>query len=236
MVLSQLAGVFAAMTILAALLVWSRLWPGVVRRCVVWCHEWGHVVAAVLCHGKISGMRLNYETSGVTNFRLRKGRGAKRRRVFVAFCGQISPGVVGLILVACARGGYAYAGLAVLTLFVVGTVLLIRNWWGLALVVLGAGALALCTWLVSPAQAAWPVLAVAMILIWGGLRDIFVAIGNRRRSGKPEKGAGRVVDDGSDGSRVARELHISPQTVEAAWLLVWAATAAGAGAVVFWPT
>jgi hypothetical protein len=234
-VVSNLSGIFAAMAVLGALLVWSRAWNGVVRRVVVWCHEWGHVVAAVLCGGRVSGMRLNHETSGATNFRLRRRRRAKFRQTFVAFCGNPSPGVVGLILVACVANGYAYAGLVVLTLFVVGTVVLIRNWWGLGLVLGAAVLLGACTWLVSPVLAAWPVLAVAAVLIWGGLRDIFVAVGNRRAGAGARSAGGTLADANSDSAQVAKAWHVPRWAIEGAWLVLWGICVVGSVALVVWP-
>lgn len=141
-----------------ALVVLPGVWP-VARHAVTVAHEAGHAVVAAATGRRLSGIRLHSDTSGLTVSRgPRRGPGM----VLMLAAGYPAPGLLGLggaALVAHGRGPLLlWALLVALALML----LLIRNLFGLWVVLVGGAGVAAVTWAATPAVQT----AAATALAW----------------------------------------------------------------------
>lgn len=95
-------------------------------------HELGHAFAGLLTGQRLTGIRINSDQSGSTHS---LGRGGWRV-VWTGFWGYPTPALVGAILIWCALNGWHPAALSVSVVVIALTLLFIRNWYGV-LVILG---------------------------------------------------------------------------------------------------
>ena len=210
-----------AAAVVGIALVLSPSWR-VSRGWVTLAHEVGHALAAIVAEGRVRRIRVELDTSGVTEW---SGASVRRRipRGFVAWWGYPAPGVGAVLLGVAVRTGHAVVGLGVLA--VVAAVVLavwIRSAWGAALVVVlaaaaGAGA-------VGGDAVAAPV-AVGIAALWavGGIRAAAAAAPRTRRG------------DGSDQATLAQVLWL-PVGFWSATMVVMAGATTLAAAVLVAPT
>lgn len=134
---------------LAALLVtWSPLGYRLVRHLVTLVHEAGHAAVAMLVGRRLSGIRLHSDTSGVT---VTRGRPRGPGMVATVLAGYPAPALLGLAGAFLLGAGYAAAVLWTLVLTCAVVLLLVRNLYGLWVVlVLGVG-VAVLSW-TAPAE------------------------------------------------------------------------------------
>lgn len=194
-------------------------WPRV-RHAITIVHEAGHGAAATLTRRRLAGIRLHSDSSGLT---VSVGRPRGPGMALTLLAGYPAPSVAGVLIawaVAAGHAAFALWGSLVLLLLVL---VQIRNWFGLWSVLIAGGAVGAVTWLADPAWQMRAALAVAALLVLGGLRATVELPAARRRDGR------------SDADQLARVTRV-PVGV---WLLVFAlaglAGVAAAGALVVAP-
>jgi Peptidase M50B-like len=181
--------------VIAFVVVASRpLWR-IARNAITIAHEGGHALAALSTGRKLRGIRLEFDTSGLT---LSAGRPTGPGMIFTLLAGYVAPSLIGL------AGAWILGGNRITLLLWVTVVLLllmlinIRNVFG-ALSVIATGAIVFAvSWYASPqVQAAFAYAGVWFLLI-GGVRPV----------GELQKlrGRGRMPD--SDADQLARLTHV----------------------------
>ncbi len=203
---------------IGAALVLGPTWR-VVRGWVTLAHEVGHALAAVVAEGRVRRIRVELDTSGVTEW---SGESVDRRipRGFVAWWGYPAPGLAAVLLGVAVRVGHPVAGLAVLaaaTLVVLAV--WVRSAWGVALalvLVAGAGAGAVAGSTVAEAVA----VGGATLLAVGGVRAAAAAAPRATRG------------DGSDQATLAAVLWLPVAFWSATMVVMAVALALGAAGLV----
>lgn len=116
------------------------------RHVVTLVHEAGHAVVALLTGRRLNAIRLHSDTSGLT---ISSGRPRGPGMIVMVAAGYLAPSVLGLVcivLVAADQTAWAlWTGLITLALML----LHVRNWFGLLVVGLGGGAVAVLIWRTS---------------------------------------------------------------------------------------
>ncbi|WP_183530289.1 M50 family metallopeptidase [Micrococcus sp. TA1] len=192
-----------AMAGLALLLAWSPAGYRAVRHLATLTHEAGHAAVAVLSGRRLSGIRLHSDTSGVT---LSRGRPRGPGMVLMLAAGYPAPAVVGLAGAWLAGAGYAAAWLWSFVLLCALMLLLVRNLYGLWVVLVTGVAVAALSWAASPLVLS----AVAQVVAWSLLlcapRAVVELQRQRRRARR--RGLGRAAGAGrgpdSDVDQLAR--------------------------------
>ncbi len=126
----------------AALALVPQVWR-YSRHVVTLVHEAGHAVVALLTGRRLNAVRLHSDTSGHT---ISSGRPRGPGMVAMAAAGYLAPSVLGLACIWLVDTGHTawalWAGLLTLALML----LYVRNWFGLLVVGLAGGAVALLIW------------------------------------------------------------------------------------------
>jgi hypothetical protein len=167
----------------------------VARNAITIAHEGGHALMALLTGRRLRGIRLEFDTSGLT---LSAGRPTGPGMILTLLAGYIAPSLVGL------AGAWILGGNRITLLLWLAVVLLllmlinIRNIFG-AMSVIATGAIVVAvSWYASPqVQAAFAYAGVWFLLI-GGVRPVGELQRLRRR--------GRMPD--SDADQLARLTHV----------------------------
>jgi hypothetical protein len=189
-------GLLVLITALIALVVVMirPLWR-VARNAITIAHEGGHALVALLTGRKLRGIRLEFDTSGLT---LSAGRPTGPGMMLTLLAGYIAPSLVGL------AGAWILGGNRITLLLWAAVVLLllmlinIRNVFGAISVVVTGVIVFLVSWYATPqVQAAFAYAGVWFLLI-GGVRPVFELQSLRRR--------GRMPD--SDADQLARLSHV----------------------------
>ncbi|GAA4931085.1 M50 family metallopeptidase [Actinoplanes utahensis] len=167
----------------------------VTRNAVTIAHEGGHALIALLSGRKLKGIRLEFDTSGLT---LSAGRPTGLGMILTLLGGYIAPSLVG-VLGAWLLGGnritlLLWLAVALLLLMLIN----IRNFFGvISLVVTGAIVFAVSWYASAQVQAAFAYAGV-WFLLFGGVRPVFELQRLRSR--------GRMRD--SDADQLARLTHL----------------------------
>jgi peptidase M50B-like protein len=215
-------GLLVLLAALAGLLAvaFRPVWR-IARNAVTIAHEGGHALAALLTGRKLRGIRLEFDTSGLT---LSAGRPRGPGMIFTLLGGYLAPSLVGVL------GAWLLGGNRITLLLWLAVVLLllmlinIRNLFGVvSLLVTGAIVVAV-SWYASPeVQAAFAYVGV-WFLLFGGVRPVFELQSLRSRGRMPE----------SDADQLAHITHVPALfwvgvflTVNAAALVVGAFLLAG---------
>jgi hypothetical protein len=189
-------GLLVLITGLVALVVVAvrPLWR-VARNAITIAHEGGHALVALLTGRRLRGIRLEFDTSGLT---LSAGRPTGPGMMLTLLAGYIAPSLVGL------AGAWILSGNRITLLLWVAVVLLllmlinIRNVFGAISVVVTGVIVFVVSWSATPqVQAAFAYTGVWFLLI-GGVRPVFELQSLRRR--------GRMPD--SDADQLARLSHV----------------------------
>ncbi|GGN16749.1 hypothetical protein FHR83_004920 [Actinoplanes campanulatus] len=167
----------------------------VARNAVTIAHEGGHALFALLTGRKLRGIRLEFDTSGLT---LSAGRPTGFGMILTLLGGYIAPSLVGLL------GAWLLGGNRITLLLWLAVVLLllmlinIRNLFGaISLLVTGAIVFAV-SWYAEPDVQAAFAYAGVWFLLFGGIRPVFELQNLRSR--------GRMRD--SDPDQLARLTHL----------------------------
>lgn len=148
-----------ALAVAALVVTWSPLGHRLVRHLVTLLHEAGHALVAALGGRRLSGIRLHSDTSGLT---VSHGRTRGPGMVTMLAAGYPAPALVGLGGAALVGQGYAAGWLWALVLTCAVLLLLVRNLYGLWVVLVTGAAVAALSWSASP-----PVLsAAAYLVVW----------------------------------------------------------------------
>lgn len=185
------SGLLVLVTAVIALVVVSvrPLWR-VARNAITIAHEGGHALVALLTGRKLRGIRLEFDTSGLT---LSAGRPTGPGMMFTLLAGYIAPSLVGL------GGAWLLGGNRIMLLLWVVVVLLllmlinIRNVFGVVSVLVTGAIVFAVSWYGSPqTQAAFAYVGVWFLLI-GGVRPVFELQKLRSRGRMPESDADQLA-------------------------------------------
>lgn len=130
-------------------------------------HELGHAFAGLMTGRLITGIKLNKDQSGTTHSIGRPGLGA----VWSGFWGYPAPAVVGAALVWASINGWSSAALSVGTIVIVLTLLFIRNFTGILIILACAAASWVLAWYAPGPLLGYITLALGIALLVGGIRD-----------------------------------------------------------------
>jgi hypothetical protein len=184
-------GLLVLLTALAGLLAvaFRPVWR-VARNAVTIAHEGGHALIALLTGRKLRGIRLEFDTSGLT---LSAGRPTGPGMMFTLLGGYIAPSLIG-VLGAWLLGGNRITLLLWLTVVLLLLMLInIRNVFGvLSLLVTGAIVVAV-SWYASAGVQAVFAYAGVWFLLFGGVRPVFELQGLRSRGRMPESDADQLA-------------------------------------------
>jgi hypothetical protein len=184
-------GLLVLVTALIALVVvaFRPLWR-VARNAVTIAHEGGHALVALLTGRKLRGIRLEFDTSGLT---LSAGRPSGPGMIFTLLAGYIAPSLVGL------AGAWILGGNRITLLLWLAVVLLllmlinIRNVFGVISVVITGAIVFAVSWYASPqVQAAFAYVGVWFLLL-GGVRPVGELQRLRARGRMPESDADQLA-------------------------------------------
>jgi hypothetical protein len=136
-------------------------------------HELGHAFAAVLSGRVVNGIRIRRDHSGDA---MSTGRGAFGT-VLSGIFGYPAPAIVGAALLWSVFNGYTALALLTGGIILVLTILVIRNLFGV-LVVLGSAAVAVLLWLyATPEVQGYAMLVLGVALLVGSVRGLATVVG-----------------------------------------------------------
>lgn len=136
-------------------------------------HELGHAFAGLMTGRLITGIKLHKDHSGTTHSVGRPGLGA----VWSGFWGYPTPAVVGAALVWASINGWSGAALTIGTVILVLTLLFIRNFFGIVIMLACAGTSWVLAWYAPETVLAYVTLSLGIALLVGGIRDWFKVVG-----------------------------------------------------------
>ena len=204
----------------ALALTWSPVGYRLVRHLVTLVHEAGHALVALLAGRRLRGIRLHSDTSGVT---VSRGRPTGPGMAATVAAGYPAPALVGLAGALLLGAGYAAGLLWAVVLVCALMLLMIRNLYGLWVVLVTGVSVTVLSWLAPAAVLS----AVAYLVVWCLLlaapRSVLELQTQRRRTG----------DRRSDADQLAR-LTRTPALLWIAvfWLVCVAALLAGGARLV----
>lgn len=173
-----------------ALVLYRRTWS-VSRLLVTITHEGAHAIAALLVGRRLTGIRLNSDTSGLT---VSKGRTRGPGMVIMLAAGYLGPALAGIGAAGLLAAGYSVGLLWLLILVLALMLLMIRNGYGL-LVLLGVGGLVfLVSWFLEPRWQSAVAYLITWVLLIAAPKPVLELIAMRRRR----------ADRGSDVDQLAR--------------------------------
>jgi hypothetical protein len=189
-------GLLVLLTAVAGLLavVIRPVWR-VARNAVTIAHEGGHALIALLTGRRLRGIRLEFDTSGLT---LSSGRPTGPGMMFTLLGGYIAPSLLG-VLGAWLLGGNRITLLLWLTVVLLLLMLInIRNLFGVvSLLITGAIVFGVSWYADAQVQAAFAYVGV-WFLLFGGVRPVFELQSLRNRGRLP----------GSDADQLAHVTHV----------------------------
>ncbi|HOQ54441.1 MAG TPA: M50 family metallopeptidase [Micropruina sp.] len=202
------------------LITWSPIGYRLVRHLITLVHEAGHALVATLAGRSLRGIRLHSDTSGLT---ISKGRPTGPGVVFTLMGGYPAPSVLGLAGAFVLSRGYAAGLLWGLVLTCAVMLLLIRNLYGLWVVLATGVGVAALSWLAPSAWLVWVATALVWTLLLAAPRSVVELQVQRRRG----RGAGSDVAQLAALTRVPAVLWVGLFLVlclaalgGAGWLLV----------------
>ncbi|WP_460688605.1 M50 family metallopeptidase [Nesterenkonia suensis] len=173
------------------LVIWSPPGYRLVRHLVTLVHEAGHAVVAALVGRRLQGVRLHADTSGLT---VSRGRPDGPGMIATLLAGYPAPALAGLTGALLLGAGHAAGVLWALVLTSALMLLLVRNLYGLAVVLtLGAAVTALSWWASGPVLS-----AAAQLVVWALLLSAPRAVREMQRQRR------RLRSRTSDADQLAR--------------------------------
>lgn len=211
----DVVGVVVVVGALLLLPTWPRL-----RHAITIVHEAGHGLAATLTRRRLAGIRLHSDSSGLT---VSVGRPRGPGMAITLLAGYPAPSAAGVLVAWAVASGHAAAALWGALVLLLLVLVQIRNWFGLWSVLVAGAVVGTVSWFADPAWQMRAALAVAALLVLGGLRAAVELPAARRRDGA------------SDADQLARTTRVPTGF----WLLVFVlaglAGVAGAGALLVAP-
>jgi Peptidase M50B-like len=227
-----------AVSALAALLaVASPLLWRTTRIAITIVHESGHAAASLVSGRKLEGIRLHADTSGET---VSRGRRNGPGIVITALAGYVTPPLLGIGACALLATHRVTLLLSLLLLLLAVTLVLMRNWYGVLIVLITGGALFAVIWFASPALRAAFAYAVAWFLLFGGVRPVVELARTRTRAVRLPAGRRLATGRAAPGMSDADQLAFLTRVPAGAWVALFALVAiiavlAGARLIVPWP-
>ncbi|XVX18816.1 M50 family metallopeptidase [Actinomycetota bacterium] len=205
-----------ALGLVALAVTWSPAGYRLVRHLVTLTHEAGHAVVAALAGRSLRGIRLHSDTSGVT---VSRGRASGPGMVATLVAGYPAPAAVGLVGALVLGTGYAAALLWALVLTCALMLVLVRNLYGLWVVLVTGTAVAALSWL-APGHV---LSAAAYLMVW------VLLLAAPRSVVELQRGRSRAGARDSDADQLARLTGVSAVVwVALFWLVCAAALVLGA--------
>jgi Peptidase M50B-like len=171
----------AVSAVIAVLIVLSpRVWR-LTRIAITIAHEGGHAVASLLSGRRLEGIRLHSDTSGET---VSRGRGRGPGLVITTLAGYLTPPLLGAGAAALLGAHRVTLLLSLVLVLLVVALLMVRNGYGIMMVLLTAGAVLAVTWLATPSVRAGFAYGVAWFLLFGGLRPVAELARSRTRAAR----------------------------------------------------
>lgn len=169
-----------ALGVAALVVVGSPAGYRLARHLVTVVHEAGHALVAVLSGRRLTGIRLHADTSGVT---VSRGRARGPGMVATLVAGYPAPAVFALGAAWLLTRGYAVGLLWLLVASCAVMLVLIRNLYGLWVVLVLGGGVAAVSWLLPAGVLGW----IGYLLVWGLLlaapRSV-MELARQRRGGR----------------------------------------------------
>jgi hypothetical protein len=190
-----------------------RIWP-LARTVVTVAHEGGHALTALLAGRRLAGVRVHANTAGVT---WSAGRPSGPGIVLTTAAGYLTPPLLGLGAAALLATGHLGGALMLSLVLLAALLIVIRNAYGVLVVLVTAAAVAVVLWRGSPLIQAGFGYAMAWFLLFGGVRPVLELQRSRRR--------GRSA--GSDADQLAHLTGVPG----GAWVVLFGLVAVGALAV-----
>ena len=191
------------------------------RNVITIVHEAGHALTALLVGRRLSGIQLHSDTSGVT---LSRGKPSGPGMVLTAFGGYPAPSLLGLLFAALLAGDRLAILLTVCALLVLGSLVMIRNGYGVLLLLLAGAVLFGVSWFASDEVQAGFGYLITWLLLFGGLRPLGELQRKRRRGRARDSDADQLARlTGAPGLfwvLVCGLIGVGCLGVSAAWLLV----------------
>ena len=184
-------GLLVLLTALAGLLAvaFRPVWR-VARNAVTIAHEGGHALIALLTGRRLRGIRLEFDTSGLT---LSAGRPTGPGMMFTLLAGYIAPSLVG-VLGAWLLGGNRITLLLWLTVVLLLLMLInIRNLFGVLSLLITGAIVVVVSWYASAQVQAVFAYAGVWFLLFGGVRPVFELQSLRGRGRMPESDADQLA-------------------------------------------
>lgn len=146
----------------------SGLWRPA-RNVITIVHEAGHALVAVLAGRRCRGIRLHSDTSGVT---LSRGKPEGPGMVCTALAGYLAPSLLGLAFAGLLGADRVTALLVVCATLLLGVLLLVRNAYGVFLILVTGAALVGVAWLATVEVQATFAYVITWFLLLGGIRPV----------------------------------------------------------------
>jgi hypothetical protein len=166
-----------ACLLVGAAVAWHPVWRRL-RHGITIVHEAGHGFAATVTRRRLAGIRLHSDTSGLT---VSVGRPRGAGMVLTLAAGYPAPCAAGVLVAWAVGAGHAALALWGALLLLALVLVQIRNWFGLWTVLLSGLLVAAATWWLDPMWRMRIALALAALLLLGGLRAAIELGGARRR-------------------------------------------------------
>ena len=184
-------GLLVLLTAVVALLAvaFRPAWR-VARNAVTIAHEGGHALMALLTGRRLRGIRLEFDTSGLT---LSSGRPTGPGMMLTLLGGYIAPSLVGVL------GAWLLGGNRITLLLWLAVVLLllmlinVRNLFGVISLIVTGAIVFVVSWFASPQVQAIFAYAGVWFLLFGGVRPVFELQSLRRRGRMPESDADQLA-------------------------------------------
>lgn len=151
-----------------------------VRHVVTLVHEAGHALTALLVGRRLSGIRLHSDTSGLT---VSRGRPRGPGMVATLAAGYPAPALAALGAAWLLSRGYAAGVLWLLVLTCAVLLLLVRNPYGLWVVLLTGAAVTLASWWLAPVVLSGLAHVLVLALLLAAPRSVLELVRERRRRG-----------------------------------------------------
>jgi hypothetical protein len=181
--------VVAGTAVLALIVVLLRGPWHVTRHVVTIAHEGGHALVALLVGRRVSGIRLNADTSGVT---LSRGRAHGPGMIATALAGYVAPSLVGLGFAALLHFHETTALLWLTVALLLAVLVFVRNFYGaLSVVVTGAAVFAVSWFLPATVQAGFAYF-ITWFLLLAGIRPVWELQRKRARGRAPDSDADQL--------------------------------------------
>ncbi|QGN34688.1 M50 family peptidase [Microlunatus sp. Gsoil 973] len=215
-------GLVGTIAVLGLVLVlYRRCWP-ITRLLVTITHEGAHASAALLVGRRLTGIRLNSDTSGLT---VSRGRARGPGMIIMLAVGYLGPALAGLGAAAMLVAGHSIGLLWLLVALLTVMLLLIRNFYGVLVLLVAGAAVFAISWYVPPAWQSAVAYLITWVLLIAAPKPVVELIMQRRQGG----------DRGSDVAQLARLTRI-PGGLWAGFFLICSLFGLALGTAVLLPS